>query len=68
MCWSKLVSIEKTLAYYKICPFAVNYEFVMFYSTGPPNVQVLNGYSLSKLKLDCNGKILSFCYFKEQPL
>jgi len=23
------------LAYYKICPFAVHYESVMFYRTGP---------------------------------
>ncbi len=26
---------QKTLAYYEICQFPVNYEFVMFYSTGP---------------------------------
>jgi hypothetical protein len=25
---------QKTLAYYKICPFPVNYESVMLYSTG----------------------------------
>jgi hypothetical protein len=25
----------ETLAYYEICPFPVNYESVMFYSTGP---------------------------------
>ncbi len=25
----------KTLAYYEICPFSVNYESVMFYDTGP---------------------------------
>jgi hypothetical protein len=28
------LKIEKTLAYYEICPFAVNYESVMFYSSG----------------------------------
>jgi hypothetical protein len=30
-----LLTIEKTLYYYKICPFYVNYEPVMFYNTGP---------------------------------
>jgi hypothetical protein len=28
-------TIEKTLAYYKSCPFAVHYGSVKFYSTGP---------------------------------
>jgi hypothetical protein len=28
-------SSQKTQAYYEICPFPLNYEFVMFYSTGP---------------------------------
>jgi len=36
---SKLVClfgpIQKTLAYYEICPFPVNHETVMFYNTGP---------------------------------
>ncbi len=36
-CLSKLIcfllAIEKTLAYYEICHFPVNYESVMFYST-----------------------------------
>jgi len=27
--------IEKTLAYYEICQFAVNYESVVFYSEDP---------------------------------
>jgi len=39
VCLSKLVclllTIEKKLAYYKIYPFPVNYESVMFYITGP---------------------------------
>ena len=26
--------MEKTLAYYKICPFPVNYESEKFYNTG----------------------------------
>ncbi len=29
-----MTPLEKTLAYYKICPFSVNYESVVFYSTG----------------------------------
>ncbi len=29
--------MEKTLVYYEIWPFAVNYESVMFSSTGPRN-------------------------------
>jgi len=29
------VTVEKTLTYHEICPFSINYESVMFYSTGP---------------------------------
>jgi hypothetical protein len=29
------MTIEKALAYYEICPFSVNYESVIFDSTGP---------------------------------
>ncbi len=32
---SVFVQAKKTLAYYKICPFSVNYESKMFYGTGP---------------------------------
>jgi len=32
------MSKPKTLAYYEICPFSVNYESVMFYDTGPRNL------------------------------
>ncbi len=39
MCLSEPVEVtdtnNKTLAYYGICPFTVDYEYVMFYSTGP---------------------------------
>jgi hypothetical protein len=39
VCLSKVVclwlTIEKTLAYYKICKFPVNYESLLFYSIGP---------------------------------
>ncbi len=28
------VTVEKTLTYHEICPFSINYESVMFYSTG----------------------------------
>ncbi len=31
----KCLTIEKTLAYYKICKISLNYESVMFYSTRP---------------------------------
>jgi hypothetical protein len=31
----KRLTIEKTLAYYKICTLSVNYESVTFYGTGP---------------------------------
>ncbi len=30
-----MTSNRKALVYYEICPFAVNYESVMFYSAGP---------------------------------
>jgi len=30
-----LLALEKALAYLKICPFALNYESAMLYSTGP---------------------------------
>jgi hypothetical protein len=30
-----LVAIEKAQAYYKITRFSVNYEYIMFYGTGP---------------------------------
>jgi len=33
--------IKKTPAYYEICTFSVNYESVMFYSSGP-RIQRLN--------------------------
>jgi hypothetical protein len=31
----KETDIKKALAYYKICPFSVSYEYGMFYSIGP---------------------------------
>ncbi len=38
-CLSKSVKVtgnyKKILAYHVICPFSLNYEFVMFYITGP---------------------------------
>ncbi len=42
-CLSKPVKVtdmrvEQTLAYYKICPFSVNYKSVLFCSTGPCRV------------------------------
>jgi hypothetical protein len=55
--------VEKTLAYYEIWPFAVNYESVMFSSTGPRNGIVsfpLFGKYLSGLK-----RVIK--YFKNSP-
>jgi hypothetical protein len=45
---------KKTLAYYKIWPFAVNYESVMFYSTGPWSVnrKIVSNSSISKNLVD----------------
>jgi hypothetical protein len=32
----------KTLAWYKICPFTVHYESVMFYSSGHGALETIN--------------------------
>jgi hypothetical protein len=44
------LTIENTLAYYEICPFAVNYESVMSFSTGPSTqrMMVRSSYEVGK--------------------
>jgi hypothetical protein len=45
-CLLKLLTNEKALAYYEICNFTVDYESVMFYSTGPwPDSETLQNSS-----------------------
>jgi hypothetical protein len=38
----KVMPNEKTLAYYKLCQFTVNYESVMFYSKCPNAIMLYN--------------------------
>jgi hypothetical protein len=35
---------KKTLAYYEICPFSLNYECTVFYNTGPRVTIVLKNF------------------------
>ncbi len=50
----KLTDNIKALAYHKLCPFIVNYESIMFYSTGPSSSSMVVELSTRGLKFECS--------------